>query len=37
MINPKNNLQIYADMIEHGDVIVGEYLQKAVENLLRDL
>ena len=37
MNNPKNNLQIYADMIEHGDVIVGEYLQKAVENLLRDL
>lgn len=33
----KNHLQIYADMIEHGDVIVGEYIEKEVENLLRDL
>ena len=33
----KTHLQIYADMIEHGDVIVGEYIQKQVENLLRDL
>lgn len=33
----KNNLQIYADMIEHGDVIVGEYIEKEIENLLRDL
>ena len=33
----KNHLQIYADMIEHGDVIVGEYIQKEIENLLRDL
>ena len=33
----KNHLQIYADMIEHGDVIVGEYIEKEVENLMRDL
>lgn len=33
----KNHLQIYAEMIEHGDVIVGEYIEKEVENLLRDL
>ena len=33
----KTHLRIYADMIEHGDVIVGEYSQKHVENLLRDL
>ena len=33
----KNHLQIYADMIERGDVIVGEYMQKEIENLMRDL
>ena len=33
----KNHLQIYADMIETGDVIVGEWIYKEVENLLRDL
>lgn len=33
----KNHLQIYADMIEKGDVIVGEYIEKEVENLMRDL
>ena len=33
----KNHLQIYADMIEAGDVIVGEWIYKEVENLLRDL
>ena len=31
------NLRIYADMIEHGDVIVGEYLAKEIDNLMRDL
>ena len=33
----KNHLQIYADMIEAGDVIVGEWIYKEVENLLREL
>ena len=33
----KNHLQIYGDMIERGDVIVGEWIYKEVENLLRDL
>ena len=33
----KNHLQIYADMIETGDGIVGEWIYKEVENLLRDL
>ena len=33
----KNHLQIYADMIETGDVIVGEWIYKEVENLLREL
>jgi phage terminase large subunit-like protein len=31
------NLRIYADMIERGDVIVGEYLAKEIDNLMRDL
>ena len=33
----KNHLQIYADMIEHGEVIVGEYIEKEINNLLNDL
>ena len=33
----KNHLQIYADMIERGEVIVGEYIEKEVNNLLNDL
>ena len=32
-----NHLETYAQMIERGDVIVGEYIQKEIENLLRDL
>lgn len=30
-------LQEYAAMIERGDVIVGEYLRKQIENLIEDL
>lgn len=33
----KNHLQNYADMIEHGEIIAGEWIIKEVENLLRDL
>ena len=33
----KNHLQIYADMIERGEVIVGEYIEKEINNLLNDL
>ena len=33
----KNHLQIYADMIERGEVIVGEYIEKEINNLLKDL
>ena len=32
----KNHLQIYADMIERGEVIVGEYIEKEINNLLKD-
>ena len=31
------HLREYADAIEHGDIIVGEYVAKEVENLLRDM
>lgn len=31
------HLREYADMIDRGDVIVGEYIAKEIENLLRDL
>ena len=33
----KNNLQIYADMIDKGEIIVCEYLAREIENLIRDL
>ena len=31
------HLREYADMIDRGDVIVGEYVAREIENLLRDL
>lgn len=31
------HLREYADMIDRGEVIVGEYIAKEIENLLRDL
>ena len=34
---PKNNLQIYADMIDKGEIVVCEYLAREIENLIRDL
>ena len=37
MTPEKNNLQIYADMIDKGQIIVCEYLGREIENLLRDL
>lgn len=37
MTPEKNNLQIYADMIDKGEIIVCEYLGREIENLLRDL
>ena len=33
----KTHLETYADMIDKGEVIVGEYLAKEIENLQRDL
>lgn len=37
MTPEKNNLQIYADMIDKGEIVVCEYLGREIENLLRDL
>ena len=33
----KTHLQIYADMIERGEIIAGEWIIKEIENLIRDL
>ena len=37
MTPDKNNLQIYADMIDKGEIVVCEYLGREIENLMRDL
>ena len=37
MTPDKINLQIYADMIDKGEIVVCEYLGREIENLMRDL